>query len=228
MTVHSPVLTFEEIRGNWLFQALSDEHLQQIIDGAEYHHLKRGELLFQQGDVCKRFYLMRKGQMKLYRLSAEGEEKVIDLANPGQTFAEAVAFMEGNRFPVSSEAVNDVELVGIDSQVFMKILSGSVELGFRVMGVMSKRMHQLLMEVDELTLHNATYRLVNFLLHRVSETNDGRVVLDVPKYVIASRLSIKPETLSRIFNRLKKDGLIQVEGETLCVLDEDALRQKLE
>ncbi|MCP5140835.1 MAG: Crp/Fnr family transcriptional regulator [Chromatiales bacterium] len=226
MTQNSASLTATALQQVWLFEAIAPDQLEALIAHARTQTLKRGETLFQQGDRCERFYLLGEGQLKLYRLAPNGEEKVVDLVQPGQTFAEAVAFLDGSRMPVAATALAPSTVFGFDSAQFLGMLRADPELCFRVMAVFSRRLHQLLGQVEDLTLHNGTYRLANFLLGQARDAN-GAVVLDVPKYVLASRLSIKPETLSRILHRLSEDGLIRVEGEVLRILDGAGLRRLL-
>ena len=75
--------------------------------------------------------------MKLYRTSPHGDEKVIEIVSAGQTFAEAIMFMDRKTYPVSAEALMDTEVIGFDSKVFTELLRESVDTCFRVMGEMS-------------------------------------------------------------------------------------------
>jgi len=95
------------------------------------------------------------------------------------------------------------------------------------MADMSQRLHQRLNEIDSLTLHNATYRLVTYLLGELPEgvLTSTEIVLTTPKHIIASRLSIKPETFSRILTRLARDGLIVVRGNSIVLANLEQLRQ---
>jgi CRP-like cAMP-binding protein len=132
-------------------------------------------------------------------------------------------FMERQAYPVNAEAVQATELLAISSRVFTRILRDSVDTCFRVMGVMSQRLHRHLNEIDSLTLHNATYRLVSYLLNEAAHRDQPSLQLNTPKHVVASRLSIQPETLSRILSRLSKQNLIEVRGSHIEVLDYDGL-----
>ncbi|MCB1735049.1 MAG: Crp/Fnr family transcriptional regulator [Gammaproteobacteria bacterium] len=226
MTETEYPLTPEALQRVWLFEALDHSRIAALISHTQTTRLKRGESLFQQGDRCDRIYLLVEGQLKLYRLAMNGEEKVVDLIQPGQSFAEAVAFLDGSRMPVAATALSASTVYGFDSAQFLRMLRDDPDLCFRVMAVFSRRLHQLLTQVEDLTLHNGTYRLANFLLSQPQAEN-GDVVLDVPKYVLASRLSIKPETLSRIFAHLRDEGVINVDGDHLRILDRPGLRQIL-
>lgn len=206
-----------------LFRALEPYQFNALVDTARLYTLSEGEILFQQGQPLDEVFVNIKGFIKLLRLTPNGDEKIVDIIAPGNSFAEAVLFMGGRQYPVHAVALKPAVVVGINAVQYEKMLRSSIDLCFGMMGLISRRMHWLLNEVDRLTLHNATFRLLIWLL----ETHDGqqpnRVVLDVPKHVVASRLSIKPETFSRILKRLSDQGLISVQDQYIDLLDVAAL-----
>ncbi len=207
------------------FAALDPDQLRTIAASTRVIKLNENESLFQHGQPAEDFFLVLHGQVKLFRLSEDGDEKVIEIITPGRLFAEAVMFMDRQAYPVNAEAVMPSELLAISSKVYSRLLRESVDTCFRIMGVMSQRLHRHLNEIDSLTLHNATYRLVSYLLNEVAHSNRDQpsVNLNTPKHVVASRLSIQPETLSRILSRLSKQDLIQVRGSQIEVLDHEGL-----
>lgn len=209
------------------FAALDENQLSTIAAATRVVSLGENETLFQHGQPADDFFLVLQGQVKLFRLSEDGDEKVIEILTPGRLFAEAVMFMERHAYPVNAQAVMASELLAISSKAFSRMLRESVDTCFRVMGVMSQRLHRLLNEIDSLTLHNATYRLVSYLLNEAAHSDHASPTLrlDTPKHVVASRLSIQPETLSRILARLSKQELIQVRGSQIEVLDHAGLRE---
>ncbi|MBP1152692.1 Crp/Fnr family transcriptional regulator [Methylocaldum sp. RMAD-M] len=209
-----------------LFAELEEPQLTQVIAAALPVWLEAGEELFSHGQRASRFYILETGTIQLYRLSAAGEEKVIELIQPRQSFAEAVMFMEGNLYPVSARAIVPSELWGFDMKVFRTVLQTSPAVCFRLLGRMSQRLHQLLQEIDELTLQNATMRVAQYLLRSAPDQNCTcySVQWETPKQVLASRLSVRPETFSRILQQLVQAGMIQVHGKTVEVLDAARLR----
>jgi CRP-like cAMP-binding protein len=92
---------------------------------------------------------------------------------------------------------------------------------------MSRRLHMLVNQIESLTLQNATYRLVAYLLDQIPAgvAHSPDLQLTTPKGVIASHLAIQPETLSRILAKLRRGGLIEVEGNHITVRDVAALRR---
>jgi CRP-like cAMP-binding protein len=131
------------------------------------------------------------------------------------------------RYPVNAEAVNESRLLAFDQKMLLGLLRGSPEACFGLLASMSRRLHMLVNQIESLTLQNATYRLVAYLLEQIPRdvTASPEVVLTTPKGVIASRLAIQPETLSRILARLRQGGLIEVHGNHITVRNVEALRK---
>jgi len=210
-----------------LLQPLVEEHFDEIVQNSHASQLSENSILFEQGSELTDLYLVVSGGIKLQRLAPNGDEKVIEIIRPGQTFAEAVIFLGGSRYPVSAVAVSSTVVVGIKAETFLKLLNTSNALCLNLLGKLSQRLHWMVNEVDRLTLHNATFRLVDYLLNHISEEDGDRakVNLAAPKHVIASRLSIKPETFSRTLKDLANQGLINLDGADIEIVDVEKLRQ---
>lgn len=231
MKIQIAHLDAELLRENYLFSGLDDRQLEAAAEGASVRTLEKGEQLFTQGETARYFFLLRRGQLKLFRLSPDGDEKVIEIIQPGQTFAEAVLFHgEHARYPVHAQAVDASEVLAFSNKSFTAVLRASVDTCFKVMNIMSRRLHGCINEIDNLTLRNATYRMVVFLLQQLPEGAQklNQVHLPATKQLIASRLSIKPETLSRILARLSQQALIEVQGNDIVIHNVPALRALLQ
>ena len=218
---------FAELRAIPLFAELDDAQLAQAVEGLRVHELGKGEEFLQQGDPAEYFFLVRNGRIKLYRISADGQEKVVEIVGPGQTFGESLMFADTDSgYLTFAEAIAPSVVLGFRSTTFKQILHESSKTCFRLMGAMSRRLHQQINEIDQLALHDATYRLVSYLLDRLPAgvVQSPNVFLATSKSVIASRLSIKPETFSRILTRLSRDGLIEVHGNNVVLRNIPALR----
>lgn len=218
------------LRRTHLFADLSDEQLRAVLDSAQQCQLAAGEPLFTHGQPAERFFLLRSGLVKLSRLSPSGEEKIIEIVTPGQMFAEAIMFMDKKcGYPVNATAIEESVALSFVNEVFVAILRDSSATCFRLMASMSRRLHQHVSEIDRLTLHNASDRLLNYLVQQATQRQGVmQLQLKVAKNVLAAQLSIKPETLSRIFTRLSNDGLISVEGAQITIHDIEAMRRQIQ
>lgn len=219
-------LVDQELKRVYLFAGLTVQQLERLKQSMRHLLLAEGESLFEQGQRAERFFLVREGHMKLLRLSLEGSEKVFEVIAPTQTFAEAIMFMPNSVYPVSAQAIEPTSLLAFENKILVEILKESSDTCFRLMFHMSRRIRHWINEVDNLTLQNATYRLINYILYHIPNNHQESYEfnLPIPKQVIASRLSIKPETFSRILNSLCQEGLLTVTGRTIHIHQVDKLR----
>lgn len=217
---------FETVRRVYLFSGLADEEFLEVIVHATPITLAPGQLLFSQGDPALAFYWVAEGVVRLFRASPQGDEKVIDLVGVNRMFAEATMFM-GGRYPVNAAAQGAARLLAFDSRAFKEWLGRDTERCFRMMAGMSARLHKLVNEIDRLTLMKGADRLLQYLLDHSDpdETGRQRVEWEAPKQVIASRIGVKPETLSRLLHKLTDQGCIEVQGQVLYIRDAERMRQ---
>jgi len=218
-----------ELRRLPLFAELDDAQLARMRDSRRTLTLAAGETLFRMGEKSNHFYFVDTGAIKLFRISPAGQEKIVEIIRAGQTFAEAVMFFERPLYPVDSEALETTTLTAFDSTVFMSMLRQSTDTCIRLLGTLSMRLHHRVNEIDALSLQNATLRVVHFLLDRLDENaGDANVIeLEAAKKIIAARLSIQPETFSRVLHALTDAQAIQVDGRRIEVRDEQRLRSFL-
>ncbi len=213
------------IRTHHLFAGLSPPQLQRVMSTAQLITAESGQLLFDRGQPAKHFYVVVDGQVNLVLYSKAGEEKIVDILGPGQSFAEAVMFMAGPVYPVSAVAAGTSRIARFSSTEYIGLLRESPETCLRMLGHLSQRLHMRIREIEYLTLESATHRLVRMLEARLPNAGDGpqAILLHESRQEIASRLSMKPETLSRILRTLADGGLIEVQGRTLQVPSRERL-----
>lgn len=213
-----------ELQRHPVLGALDEALLSKILAGARVIRLARGEMLFRQDEPADRFYLVRSGRIKLFRIGHDGNEKIIHLAGPGESFAEAVMFMRERSYPVHSAALEETELVAVPTRPLRETLAESTDACFRMLAQLSMRLRERVAEIEALALQNGALRLANFLLREAPAAGGPEVIrLSLSKKVVASRLSLQPETLSRLLRRFEERGLIRVEGPEIEILDHDAL-----
>lgn len=218
-----------ELRHHYLFLALSEPQQARLLASAVSRRVAGGEHLFSQGDAAAHFFLLRSGCVKLYRLSPEGDEKIMRLIRPSQTFAESILFMDAPGYPVHGEAVEAGELVAFDRETFLGILQESFATCQAVMAQMTRRIQAHWDEIETLALQNSRYRVVHYLLGLPPAGAQGRVRVTFParKMVIAAHVAITPETLSRTLRALSDEGLIELVGDEVTILDVERLRSHM-
>ncbi|MDQ2696344.1 MAG: Crp/Fnr family transcriptional regulator [Pseudomonadota bacterium] len=213
------------LRQVYLFDGLTDADLEAVVSHTRQISLDKGQWLFSQGQPAEQFYVVQEGQIALFLLSAGGQEKIVDLPGPGQFFAAGVMFLDNPRYPVNARATRRSVLLALDRRGVGERLCGSLELCRRLMIAMHRRIDGLLADVRALSFQNASQRLVGYLLQQTAGQGGPvqQIVLAAPKHTLAARLGIAPETLSRALVRLQRQGVIEVRGRVITVLQRDVL-----
>lgn len=208
-----------------LFQHLDPSVQERLLAATRELHYSAEAQLIRQGQEASHFFLVLGGRVKLYRISPDGQEKVVEIIHPGQTFAEAVMFLQHNVFPVCAEALEPVHLVSVPNAPMLQALSENPRACMHLLGHLSVRLHQRLGELETLTLQNATQRFALYLVQQLENRAVERAEIDLqlPKRLIAARLSMQPETLSRIIGKLREEGLVDVHGRHVSIPSVGAL-----
>ncbi len=210
-----------------LFRELESEEIDRIAAGTHQIRVKRGDVLFQKGDPCRGFHIVVYGQIKLMFITPSGDEKVIEIVGPGQSFGEAIMFLE-KPYPVSSQALADTMLLHVAKEVVFNEIEHDTRFVRRVIAGLSRRLHQLVSDVESYSLRSATQRVIGYLLRtdpdHEDDSVDPLVRLPASKTVIASRLNITPEHFSRVLHDLTKADLIEVDGRLVTILNAEQLR----
>lgn len=216
-----------------LFSGLSAEQLGIIRAGSRFVDLGRGEILFRQGDPVVGFFFVVRGQMQLAVSTAEGSEKVVEIVTAGETFGEAVVF-DGLTYPVTATALVGTRLLGVSSRAVLGLLDTDPAFARRLLANMAVRLRRLIRDVEAYSLRSSVQRVIGFLLYDASDEpvgeTAGECVVELPmrKQVLASRLNIAPETLSRILHDLSAEGLISVDGRRIVLHDVPRLEARLD
>lgn len=207
-----------------LLAGLTTAQLERVEGRARRIALTEGEWLFTQGARAEHFYFVQQGRLRLFRLSTQGEEKIIEFVTSGQTFAEALMFLDKPDYPVCAAALCPSTVIALDAHDFTAMLRDSVSTCFVLLGHLSQRLRGLIGEIDTLGLHSATRRLARYLA-ATCPAEHNEFVLPVPKQALAARLSLQPETLSRAIGRLSEQAVLEVTGHRIRILDRATLEE---
>lgn len=208
----------------YMFSELQPAQIEPLTSGTRVIDVPRGGTLFNRGDKAHGFYLLLEGQIKLGVISPQGDEKVIGLIQPGESFGEAVLFLE-RTFPIYAQATLDSKILLITRDAIFDILDNDVTVVRRMLAGISARNRQLVNDIESISLQNSTQRLIGYLLQISAESpNPERVQLPANKLTIASMLNLTPETLSRVMLRLNNAGLIEVNGKEIVITNVTGLR----
>lgn len=215
-----------------MFNGFAPAELARFARGVREQKVAKGEVLFHRGDPCHGIHLLLAGQVKLAFTSAEGQEKVIEIIRPGQTFGEAVMFME-KPYLVMAQALAECSLLHVSQNVIFEEMGRDPLFCRRIIAGLSQRLHHLIADVETYSLRSGRERIVGYLLREEEMSgqpaSSGRVSVRLPtsKGTIASRLNLTQEHFSRVLHELAESGLVEVEGRTIHIPDIERLRTSL-
>ncbi len=207
-----------------VFRGVKPLDFERLIAPAVTLTFKSGDTVFRQGDPAASFFMVVDGWIKLYHITASGKEAVIYVFTKGESIAQAVAFT-GQSYPAAAEAVSDARIVRIPAAHVIKCIRDTPDVAIAMIASTSFHLHHLLEQVAQLKVQSAVQRVAEFLVS-LCPTGKGPFAIALPydKILIAGRLGIKPESLSRVFATLRSAG-VQVHALQVIVHDVGALRR---
>ena len=146
-----------------LFSSMSPHEVERISQGCKEIRASKGDILFYKGDPCDGFHLLLSGQIKLAFTSAQGNEKVVEIIQPGQTFGEAIMFMD-TPYIVYAQALADAEMLHISKAAIDGELENDPRLARKMLASMAMRLHQLMNDMEGYSLHSGKERTIAYLL----------------------------------------------------------------
>jgi len=212
------------LRRTPLFHGLDDRQLGRLLAHATVRRFPRRSVLFVQGDPADRMFVVLDGWVRLVRTTREGEEVTIHIFGRGESLAEAAVFQMGS-YPVTAIAVEEARLLTIPAESLLACLREHSELCFNMMASLSRRLHGFVQQIEQLSTRSTAERLAHFLCRLcVAESGSCTIRLPLDKTLVAARLGMQPETLSRNLAKLREVG-VETRGAVVVVHDIAALRR---
>jgi CRP-like cAMP-binding protein len=209
-----------------LFQSLAPVQVDRVSSFVRERQMSRAEVVFHKGDQPLGLFLVIRGHVKLALLSTAGNEKIVELVGPGQCFGE-VALLTETAYPFFAQSVRDATLLFMPKEVVLELLESVPAFARCLLMNLAGRTHMLLQDVETYTQHTSSMRVIAYLQRLCQDLDDQgdcvAITLPTSKQILASRLNLAPETLSRILHDLSEARLIAVRGRKIQV----ASRQRL-
>ncbi len=211
-----------------LFNGLPEDQLLAIKQIAVEKKVNKGEAIFSEGDKGKGFYVVLEGRVKIYKVSAEGKEQILHIFGQGQPFGEVPVFA-GQKFPANAQAISKGRLLFFPRTAFVTLITENPSLSLNMLAIMASKLREFSVQIENLSLKEIPARLASYLIYLAEEQQtEEAVTLGISKGQLASMLGTIPETLSRIFAKLSGQGLINVQGPKIALLDLEGLEDLAE
>lgn len=218
------------LRDVHLFSEMDVSHLREISEISRLEQYKKNQHIFLENDNYRGFYIVLKGSVKVYRVSAEGKEYILHLRKPPQPFADVPLFEEGGNYPANAQALDDSLLLFIPKQEFTELIRKNPSIAFKMLAGFAKRMRKMTNKMEEISTKEVSNRLARFILDEIEKNNSIKLPepflrLTISKATVATYLGTITETLSRTFKKFHDDKIIVVDGKKIFIKDLRKLRE---
>jgi CRP/FNR family transcriptional regulator len=218
----------EIIAASILFEGLPAQQVDELAGIAVEKTFQKGENIFFEGDNCVGFYMVGEGRVKIFKVSFSGKEHILHIFGIGEPFGEVPVF-HGQPFPATAEALEKTKTIFFPRDKFVLLVEANPSIALNMLAVLSMRLRIFARQIENLSLKEVPARLAGYLDYLSREQGDSdEVELDISKGQLASLLGTIPETLSRIFAKMSDEGLIQVSGKKISLLDREGLKMAKE
>lgn len=209
-----------------LFQNLSAAEKAALASAARVQKFAPQQWLFQQGQKAAGFYAVLSGQVEVLRRAADGREQILHIFRSGELVGEVPVF-HGQAYPASAKAGEETLALYLDGERFIEVATESPSILLEMLSVLSIRLRRFTELIDDLSLKDVSGRLARYLLRKLdaADAPTTRVTLDGTKAQLASRLGTIAETFSRTLAKMKAQGVLEVSGNTLTILDREKLQR---
>lgn len=202
-----------------LLQNLSEQSLQQVASIGTLQSFQAGDLLFADGDECQGSYLILEGQVKVFKYAETGREQIMGMLGPGEYLAGVPAF-DGRRYSANAVALEPLKVLFLPREPFLELLRRDPTLSFNLLTIFSHHLRRFAQLIETLSLKEVSGRIATYLLLLSHQSGNSEVVeLAITKAQLAAFIGTVPETLSRVLQKMGRDGLLKLDGNTITILD---------
>ncbi len=211
------------LRSNSYFQDLPNDVLEELAQDMELCRYEPGEVIFWEGDPCTGLFVISSGSVKLYKISPQGREFVLQTFGEDVTFNEVPVFDEGLN-PVNVSALEMSEIWVLEPDAIRAMLIKHPVLSNAIIANLSHNLRMLVTKVEELTFCQVTHRLARLIDQLPSELLAGDLPARLTQDQIAARLGTVREVVGRSLRELERSGAIKVQRGRIQIVDSDVLR----
>lgn len=187
---------------------------------------QKGEILFSAQEKANGFFYVESGEVRVYKMDENGREVEVVRLGPGDFLGEAIVFVS-SEFPFFAQAVKDSEVLFFDRTTILRAMETEPSVAKFFVSLLASKCVVLSRRVESLGLLTVRQRLIQYLLSKCSGGQQCVIELKVKKSDLAKILGTIGETLSRNLKQMQEEGLIEVEGSRVRVVDCYKMRSEL-
>ncbi len=223
-------MTDDVLRQAPLFSGLDEGSAAALETSMATASLKRGDVLFNEGDDGSQLYVVTEGKVKLGRTSADGRENLLAILGPGQMFGELSFFDPGPR-SATATAVTDVELKSLSHEALSPVLETHSDVALALLHQLAGRLRRTNEVVGDLVFSDVPGRVAKALLDLASrfgrQADDGvHVNHDLTQEELAQLVGASRETVNKALADFASRGWMRLEPRSVVILDPERLQRR--
>lgn len=204
--------------------SLQDDLFMTLTHGTSLRRYDPGEIVCWQEDPCEGLFMIRKGSVKLFKLSGKGRELILRVSEEGDTFNEVPVF-DGGPNVVNVAALESSEIWVVDQSLIRQLLKENPEMSEAVIINLSKNLRMMVTLIEELSFYQVTTRLARLINHLPTEQLEGSFSQRITQDQMAARLGTVREVVARSLRDLERSGAIRVERRQIQVVNQQILNE---
>lgn len=211
------------------FSNLKEDALRAMAEVVVIGRYKRNQVLFVESQASHSLYFICSGRVKVYRLSPDGREQILHLLSDGEPIA-VVPFFDGGPYPANAEVLTDSKIAFIRGADFERVATANPSILLDMLRMLAQRLRRAQGDISSLALKSVTGRLAGALLDLARRTGaaaaDGTVFdLQLSRQDLGNLIGASRETTTRLLQQFRRDGVIELDGSRVVILDESRLQQ---
>jgi len=197
---------------------------KRVLDCAIVTAHPNREIIIEMNSQPGQFFIVLNGHVRLYRIEKDGREADIAVYGPGDVFAECAMFLEGC-YPFQVQAAEATTLARFDGEKIRPMIVEEPALALSLMRIMAFHAMDARLSIANDRLHTAPQRVAKYLLELWHAHGGSGNAFKLPfqKSLLAGKLGLAPEALSRAFSMLRNAG-VSIRGRMVQITDAEALR----
>ncbi len=218
----------EQLKSIAYFQDLDARVLDRIRTRVFEVRLQKGQVLFTEGEPAQAMYVVRSGQVKIFKLSPDGREQVLRIAGPGDCFNEVPIFDEGPN-PANAQTVEAAALWGIRRADMRRLVEEHPAIAIGFLKAFAGKLRYFTRKVEDLSFRSVTSRVAKLLLEMAEDDGKGglRLKQQFTQQEMASVVGTAREMIGRAFKALEKEGAIRLDRHRVVIVSRTALARML-
>lgn len=211
-----------------IFEGLSPEHLQTITSSSVTHIYKKGEMIFREGGIPTGIFFLKSGKVKKYKTTIKGEEQIFYICNEGELIGYHAILSEEN-YPDSAATIVESEITFIPKDKFLQVVTSSSILSNKLLKALAHEFSVFINSITNLATKSVRERVaLNLLIleDKFSRDKNKAAEINLSRSDLASMVGTAKETLVRLLQEFKKDGIIDSDGRIIKIRNKKALMKE--